>query len=70
MSILKVIKRVIMICEEYNKPVNDIDVVDIDLVDGLLLVSLENGTNFSLAYRFMTVGELTDKVISACKWGE
>ena len=28
MSILKVIKRVIMICEEYNKPVNDIDGVD------------------------------------------
>ena len=65
MSILKVIKRVIMVCEEYNKQVNDIDVVD-----GLLLVSLENGTNFSLAYRFMTVGELTDKVISACKWSE
>ena len=65
MSILKVIKRVIMVCEEYNKSVNDID-----LVDGLLLVSLENGTNFSLAYRFMTVGEITDKVISACKWSE
>ena len=65
MSILKVIKRVIMVCEEYNKPVDDIDIVD-----GLLLVSLKNGTNFSLAYRFMTVGELTDKVISACKWGE
>ena len=65
MSILKVIKRVIMVCEEYNKEVSDIDVVD-----GLLLVSLENGANFSLAYRFMTVGELTDKVISACKWSE
>ena len=65
MSILSVIKRVIMVCEEYNKSVNDID-----LVDGLLLVSLENGTNFSLAYRFMTVEEITDKVISACKWGE
>ena len=65
MSILKVIKRVIMVCEEYNKSVNDIDIVD-----GLLLVSLENGTNFSLAYRFMTKEELTDKVISACKWSE
>ena len=65
MSILKVIKRVIMVCEEYNKTV-----ADIDLIDGLLLVSLENGTNFSLAYRFMTVEEITDKVISACKWGE
>ena len=65
MSILKVIKRVIMVCEEYNKTVDDID-----LIDGLLLVSLENGTNFSLAYRFMTVDEITDKVISACKWGE
>ena len=65
MSILKVIKRVIMVCEEYNKPVDDIDVVD-----GLLLVSLKNGTNFSLAYRFMTPGEITDKVTSACKWGE
>ena len=65
MSILKVIKRVIMICEEYNKEVNDID-----LVDGLLLVNLTNGVNFSLAYRFMTIGEITDKVISACKWGE
>ena len=65
MSILKVIKTVIMVCEEYNKSVNDID-----LVDGLLLVSLENGTNFSLAYRFMTVEEITDKVISACKWGD
>ena len=65
MSILKVIKRVIMVCEEYNKSVNDIDIVD-----GLLLVSLENGTNFSLAYRFMTVEQITDKVISACKWGE
>ena len=65
MSILKVIKRVIMVCEEYNKTVDDID-----LIDGLLLVCLENGTNFSLAYRFMTVEEITDKVISACKWGE
>ena len=65
MSILKVIKRVIMVCEEYNKSVNDID-----LIDGLLLVNLENGVNFSLAYRFMTVEEITDKVISACKWGE
>lgn len=65
MSILKVIKRVIMVCEEYNKPVDDID-----LIDGLLLVSLKNGTNFSLAYRFMSTKELTDKVISACKWGE
>ena len=65
MSILKVIKRVIMVCEEYNKSVNDIDIVD-----GLLLVSLENGTNFSLAYRFMTTEEITDKTISACKWGE
>ena len=65
MSILKVIKRVIMVCEEYNKSVDDID-----LIDGLLLVSLENGTNFSLAYRFMTIKEITDKVISACKWSE
>ena len=54
-----------MVCEEYNKTVDDID-----LIDGLLLVSLENGTNFSLAYRFMTAGEITDKVISACKWSE
>ena len=65
MSILKVIKRVIMVCEEYNKPVDDID-----LIDGLLLVSLKNGTNFSLPYRFMTMKEITDKVTSACKWGE
>lgn len=65
MSILKVIKRVIMVCEEYNK-----EVTDIDLIDGLLLVSLENGVNFSLAYRFMTIEEITDKVISACKWSE
>ena len=65
MSILKVIKRVIMVCEEYNKPVDEID-----LIDGLLLVSLKNGTNFSLAYRFMTTEELRDKVISACMWGE
>ena len=65
MSILKVIKRVIMVCEEWNKQVNDIDIVD-----GLLLVNLENGVNFSLAYRFMTIEEITDKVISACKWSE
>ena len=65
MSILKVIKKVIMVCNVYNKEVQDIDVVD-----GLLLVSLENGTNFSLAYRFMSAEEITDKVISACKWGE
>ena len=65
MSIFKVIKTVIMVCEEFNKSVNDID-----LIDGLLLVNLENGVNFSLAYRFMTVEEITDKVISACKWGE
>ena len=65
MSILKVIKRVIMVCEEYNKPVDDIDVVD-----GLLLVSLKNGTNFSLAYRFMALEQIVDKTISACKWGE
>ena len=65
MSILKVIKRVIMVCEEYNKTV-----ADIDLIDGLLLVNLENGVNFSLAYRFMTIEEITDKVISACKWSE
>ena len=63
MSILKVIKTVIMVCEEYNKTVDDID-----LIDGLLLVSLENGTNFSLAYRFMTTKEITDKVASACCW--
>ena len=63
MSILRVIKTVIMVCEECNKSVNDID-----LIDGLLLVSLENGTNFSLAYRFMTPEQLTDKVISACGW--
>ena len=54
-----------MICEEYNKKVDDID-----LIDGLLLVSLKNGTNFSLPYRFMTTQELTNKVIRACKWGE
>ena len=65
MSILNVIKKVIMLCEEYNKPVKDID-----LIDGLLLVSLENGTNFTLAYRFKTAGEITYKVISACKRGE
>ena len=65
MSILGVINRVIMLCEEYNKKVDDID-----LIDGLLLVSLKNGTNFSLPYRFMTSGELTNKVIRACKWGE
>lgn len=65
MSILKVIKRVIMVCEKWNKQVNDIDIVD-----GLLLVNLENGVNFSLAYRFMTIEEITDKVISACKWSE
>ena len=65
MSILMVIKRVIMICEEHNKPVKDID-----LIDGLLLVSLENGTNFSLAYRFMTPEEIDNKTISACMWGE
>ena len=63
MSILKVIKRVIMVCEEYNKKVDDID-----LIDGLLLVSLKNGTNFSLAYRFMTLEQIEDKTISACKW--
>ena len=54
-----------MLCEEYNKPVKDID-----LLDGLLLVSLENGTNFTLAYRFKTAGEITYKVISACKRSE
>ena len=54
-----------MVCEEYNKKVNDID-----LIDGLLLVSLENGTNFSLPYRFMTAEQLEDKVANACKWGE
>ena len=65
MSILKVIKKVIMVCNVYNK-----DVQDIDIVDGLLLVSLNNGVNFSLPYRFMTMKEITDKVTSACKWGE
>ena len=65
MSILKVIKRVIMVCEEWNKQVNDIDIVD-----GLLLVNLTNGVNFSLAYRFMTIQEIEDKIISACKWSE
>ena len=64
-SILKVIKRVIMVCEEYNKKVDDID-----LIDGLLLVSLKNGTNFSLPYRFMTLEQIEDKTISACKWSE
>ena len=65
MSILRVIKKVIMVCNVYNK-----EVQDIDLVDGLLLVNLTNGVNFSLAYRFMTMEEITDKVISVCKWGE
>ena len=65
MSILKVINTVIMICEDYNKKVDDIN-----LIDGLLLVSLENGTNFSLAYRFMTIEKIIDRVASACMWGE
>ena len=65
MSILKVIKRVIMVCEEYNKPVDDIDVVD-----GILIVEFKNGRKFDLAYRFMTVDEIDDKILSACKWGE
>ena len=65
MSILTVIKRIYFICEEYNKKVKDID-----LIDGLLLVSLENGTNFSLAYRFMTVEQLDDKITNSCKWGK
>ena len=65
MSILKVIKTVIMVCEEYNKNVNDID-----LIDGLLLISLKNGVNFSLAYRFMNKEQIIDKVTSACCWGE
>ena len=65
MSILKVIKKVIMVCNVYNK-----EVQDIDIVDGLLLVNLTNGVNFSLAYRFMTPEEITDKVINACKWSE
>ena len=65
MSILKVIKKVIMICEEYNKPVDDID-----LKDGLLLVSLQNGVNFCLYYRFMTLEQIEEKTINACKWGE
>ena len=64
MSILRIIKKVIMVCNVYNK-----DVQDIDIVDGLLLVSLNNGVNFSLPYRFMTIEEITDRVISACKWG-
>ena len=64
-SILKVIKTVIMVCEEYNKPVKDID-----LVDGVLIVEFNNGRKFDLAYRFMTTGEITDKTISACKWSE
>ena len=65
MSILKVINTVIMICEDYNKKVDDIN-----LIDGLLLVSLKNGTNFSLAYRFMTIEKIIDRVTSACMWGE
>lgn len=65
MSILSVIKKVIMVCNVYNN-----DVQDIDLIDGLLLVSLENGTNFSLPYRFMNEEQLTNKVIRACKWGK
>ena len=65
MSILKVINMVIMECEENNKQVNDIDIVD-----GLLLVNLENGVNFSLPYRFMTTEEIRYKVIAVCKWSE
>ena len=65
MSILKVIKKVIMICEEYNKPVDDID-----LKDGLLLVSLQNGVNFCLYYWFMTLEQIEEKTINACKWSE
>ena len=65
MSILKVIKRVIMISEEYNKPVKDIDVED-----GLLIVEFNNGRKFDLAYRFMTVDEIDDKIISGCLWRE
>ena len=65
MSILRVIKRVIMICEEYNKPVKDINIVD-----GLLIVEFNNGRKFDLAYRFMTVDEIDDKITSACLWRE
>ena len=63
MSILSVIKRVIMVCEEYNKAVKDIDIQD-----GLLLVQIENGIKFGLPYRFMTEQEIEDKIISACEW--
>ena len=63
MSILSVIKRVIMVCEEYNKPVKDIDIQD-----GLLLVQIENDIKFGLPYRFMTEQEIKDKIISACEW--
>ena len=62
MSILNVIKKVFMICEEYNKTVDDID-----LVDGLLLVKLTNGVKFHLYHRFMTVEQIEDMTISACK---
>ena len=65
MSTLTVIKRVIMISEEYNKPVKDIDVVD-----GLLIVEFNNGRKFELAYRFMSVDEIDDKITSACLWRE
>ena len=65
MSILSVIKRVIIISEVYNKPVKDIDVVD-----GVLIVEFNNGRKFDLAYRFMTVDEIDDKITSACLWRE
>ena len=65
MSILTVIKRVIMVCKEYNKTVDDID-----LVDGLLLVKLTNGLKFNLYHRFMTIEQIEDKVICACKRSE
>lgn len=63
MSILTVIKRVIMVCEEYNKQIKDIDVVD-----GVLIITFKNNRKFDLAYRFMSVDQIDDKVASVCMW--
>ena len=61
MSILKVIKTVIMVCEQHNKPIKNIFISDTSL-----LVTLDNNSDFTIYYRNMTENDIESLVSTCC----
>ena len=61
MSILKVIKTVIMACEQHNKPIKNIFISDTSL-----LVTLDNNSDFTIYYRNMAEKDIESLVSTCC----